>query len=309
MRAAFFTLLFFLTFLLHQANAKPNFAADGAKCTALVLPDYTAYNAERASYDFLIFAVASLEVYGDRMYPDFNVNNYDPEWKKIGRIRKITGMELDYYFRDGDTLDVLIAFRGTRATSPRDWYSNLAWFTRIIPLKNQYDSALDAFNTIAKEAVSNAKGRTVRFVTTGHSLGGDLAQHVALNYPCVSAAVFNASCVASTRAQDLNTKPRIVFLNEDRDELTRFCRVLSKGRKSKDPDNYPVNVVKQSAFQHPIEGYVAGMARMVSECQIDKRRGVRSHCAIPQRVENVRALYCNNYGRYGPDVDVCPDSP
>jgi len=136
---------------------------NGHKCSALPIPIYGKdYNREVGSYDYLPFALASMNAYGDGNYKDFDLANYDSGWRVQSPpldYNDSTGMYANYYFKSGETLDVLIAFRGTRADSWKDWFSNFSWFTRFIPIKNEYDSARDAFQMVATKAIAEAGKR------------------------------------------------------------------------------------------------------------------------------------------------------
>lgn len=72
----------------------------------------------------------------------------------------------------------IIAFRGTNFGQLSDWASNFRWFRRINTLRkpDQYDTARDLCREWLKKNVP--PGRPDRIVTTGHSLGGGLAQYI-----------------------------------------------------------------------------------------------------------------------------------
>lgn len=96
--------------------------------------------------------------------------------------------ELGLYFdvynsrSDADPKRIVIAFRGTE--SWRDWLSNFRWFrlTRFIPgFRDQYTVvALDLVDEFLRQLMARSLNRhDVEIVTTGHSLGGGLAQQFA----------------------------------------------------------------------------------------------------------------------------------
>lgn len=91
---------------------------------------------------------------------------------------------------------IVIAFEGTVFTSRDHWKANLRWFLRFIPkYKDQYTVAskaiAEAFHKVISQSTQKysydpnssslrlSDGRPVRIVTTGHSLGGGLAQQFA----------------------------------------------------------------------------------------------------------------------------------
>jgi hypothetical protein len=98
----------------------------------------------------------------------------------------------------GDSVQIVIAFRGTWGTT--DWlYGNLHWFTRFLPIEDQYGNArkhvqrvLDHF---ANDVAGSPSNKPLHVYTTGHSLGGGLAQHVLYSFPTtvIQAFAFNPS--------------------------------------------------------------------------------------------------------------------
>lgn len=102
-----------------------------------------------------------------------------------------------------------VVFRGTQVNHGQDWFANLRWFFR--GRDDHYthtgqEIARDLQDHLQRGVLDGRIARDATLVTTGHSLGGGLAQHLAYAYraptsvtealPRVTAvAVFNASPV------------------------------------------------------------------------------------------------------------------
>jgi hypothetical protein len=78
-------------------------------------------------------------------------------------------------WRRNDCKEIVIAFRGTEFERLDDWMSNLHWFTRPLPIRDQYQQVRDNIKRIVKKAKAGCAG-TPTIVAVGHSLGGGLAQ-------------------------------------------------------------------------------------------------------------------------------------
>ena len=106
----------------------------------------------------------------------------------VGLFYRVWKKELD------DATQVVVAFRGTWEL--KDWfYGNLHWLTRFLPIEDQYSSARKNMQKVF-DYFSESK-KPVQFFTTGHSLGGGLAQHILYSNPTkiIQAVVFDPSSV------------------------------------------------------------------------------------------------------------------
>jgi hypothetical protein len=287
-----------------------NFGAYAAsRCEAYPLQTWrnSAYDREVGSNTYLLFAVASWEAYGFDPDKDnditFRVREYGkPDiWQAQRSIEDPTGMHADvYHHKNGEYLDVLIAFRGTRGWNLRDWYSNLSQVTPWRPVSNAYDSARQIIPAVIRQAEIDAGQRTIRYVSTGHSLGGGIAQYVARTFPCFSAVTFDSSCVVGADDPKSFPAPKVVNLYETGDELTRFCKLAAGVAESDDYRQFNVKVVSDG-LHHRMLGFVVGMSRLVTHCQQEVLAKQRAHCGVSMEDRRAHDLYCSSYGYVGPD--------
>jgi pimeloyl-ACP methyl ester carboxylesterase len=265
------------------------------RCEAPKLPTYakTTYQRRVAANDYLPFAVASLNVYKEGAPRGVTLDKHSPEWRQVGTWDK-DGLAFNVYHRDeADKLTVLTVLRGTEAADVSDWVANTSFLWAWMPIQTEYDLARLIFQATRKQAYEAAKGRKVGFITAGHSLGGGLARHIALSYPCVSAAVFNSSIIENRFRLAQPFDPLVVHTFEDKDELTQLNRLFYSDVETATYKPYRQDAVKDKAeFQHSITGLAVGMARQVLQCQ--ERRG---DCPVPATDSRARQLYCASWGK------------
>ncbi len=135
----------------------------------------------------------------------------------------------------GTTGVIVIGFKGTDFKSAADWRSNLRWLTRFLPLSGQDQYQL--VHSHAEEWVDRALARAKQefpaaagfdIYTTGHSLGGGLAQLLAYSdYRVKGAVVFDTTPVTgyTTLVTDdqVNCSARVIRIYE-RGEALQYVR-------------------------------------------------------------------------------------
>ncbi|RMG55344.1 MAG: VWA domain-containing protein [Gammaproteobacteria bacterium] len=129
----------------------------------------------------LPYAAMSLAVYGgsDDVIP--------AGWSRDRNLEtrnRLTGFHGSVFTGPGN--EVIVAFEGTYSKSIPDLITDLVQFLAQCHLSKQYKEGLDLYD----RAAAAFPGRTIR--VTGHSLGGGIAQYVALKRG-VDAIVFNAA--------------------------------------------------------------------------------------------------------------------
>jgi len=133
--------------------------------------------------------------------------------EKIG-CEDDSGLMFHVWHRNIDGREqVAVAFRGT--SGPGDWSrGNLWWFTRTFFSDTQLSRARAHFRAIRDhfDARATAQGEPApRYVTTGHSLGGSLAQHLLYAFPdrVEQAIVFDTSSVTGFADPAIKNADRI----------------------------------------------------------------------------------------------------
>lgn len=219
------------------------------------------------------------------------------------------GLEFDTYYRiNGNNFIVLVAYRGTRVDSlwgiVEDTTANLSWITQWFNPFDQYRQARRAFADIKFAASELAGMRRVSYITTGHSLGGGIALHVASYFDCVSAVVFNASFVTN-ELRSAYYRPATIFVYEDDDLFSRFAAITSQQDNTSRVAAYRLNAQLRVPGwldflrQHSSEQIAAGSLRYALTCVKD------GPCAFKE-AQIARTLYCKRYqglrGRSDPDA-------
>lgn len=224
--------------------------------------------------------------------------------------------------RDGG-LDILIAFRGSADFDLKKGFQGLkdfanSWWANSLPVTgwlsnqgNQYVGAERYFDILRSRALTEADGAPLAFYVTGHSLGGGLAQHVALSFDCVTAVVFDTSPITGEQffIQNPRTEAEIVSIFQRGERLSWFRKELFQWTKV---DQRPslktlytsvisADEIKPGFTYHSIYGMIGGMSRQALCCRTRRLTlcdGVTGHCdegcdLTDLDLQPVHKLYCD----------------
>jgi len=170
------------------------------------------YDAAKRSFRFAWMSSNAYEDY-DGKKPQYVFSR----WIQVGeKVTTWRGMGAHVYLSE-DLGKVVIAFEGTNFDSPRDWFFgnlNLFW-------KGQYNEAYKLAKNVKREYPK------AKIITTGHSLGGGLAIHVALKIDGVETYAFNSSprVFAPDRIETPNSS--IVLISENNEALNKIRAIWS----------------------------------------------------------------------------------
>lgn len=119
--------------------------------------------------------------------------------KELSDEMRRRGLFLLVLEKESTPREIVVVFEGTNFTELPDWTANLRWFLRFIPgFEDQYTltarKVAEEFYTRLSstpssyvldpniETLYHTSGDPIRIVSTGHSLGGGLAQHFAYTF-------------------------------------------------------------------------------------------------------------------------------
>ncbi|MGO6788699.1 hypothetical protein ACCS70_18760 [Rhizobium ruizarguesonis] len=288
-----------------------------------------------------IYALATAEAYEDDAYKKFRFAQFDAisraqpvksiyagfeEFQPLFDPPLPTDIGIKLFKRvkasNPEVVDVIIAFRGTRTTSARDWLSNLSWFLGGLPITTHYESARLATAQIMRKLTLEYPNAKFRYVATGHSLGGGLAQHVADGFPCISSVTFNTSFVTNSYVYQTPHLDNLTSsIHEDRDVLTYIRNHI--GLTQSDTDLYRWYLLRMRPCEngrssllcqlddHAMLPIAVGMARFTAACQVDPNEINGCHANVTKD-PSVRDFYCaTEFAGRGKDYSdgvVCEES-
>jgi hypothetical protein len=203
-------------------------------------PPYNKIRLKRMAGEAYIYAIMSFNAYDDR--PQIDI----PNWDRVKRFETWKGFGVDVYLSNNHE-DMVVAFRGTDGfTGFNDWFwgnFNLFW-------EGQYADADDAFIQI--EQIADKYNITNdHIITTGHSLGGGLAMHIAILHDGIDSYVFNPSPRVFAQGKYDKYNNRIVLIAESGEVLSVARKGFSTLPKI-NPEEYRYNYLGGNFFKEHV---------------------------------------------------------
>lgn len=191
----------------------------------------TAQFADMAAFSAEVYLDKNLNLAGDlsAAWEKLKPSEADFEAKRLSR--QVEGLRYGLWV-NRDAQRAIIAFRGTDGFL--SLHANLHWLVKWLPFaRDQYEEVRHLTPQLVRYLQAQY-GADIEIHTTGHSLGGGLAQHALYSNKAITVAyAFNSSPV--TGWHDLDEKERAtavrgnrVFRIHENGEVLEFLRLLMK---------------------------------------------------------------------------------
>ncbi|NNM72289.1 alpha/beta fold hydrolase [Enterovirga aerilata] len=228
-----------------------------------------------------------------RIYAEKEAESFPCPPGRAGCQAPLPGLGVQVWVKAGRVCpEAAIVFRGTDGQTADDWFSNLRWLLRLLPLYDQYDQVQDytpAFVRVIERERCFVRGRT-RIVAIGHSLGGGLAQQAAFRDGRVRrVSAIDPSFV--TGIEDLD--PRLVAANSqglgidrlyERGEILSYPRFLLQQLDPPRECDPLVRTIRLDTLRgNPIEQHsLSSMATSLLAWSKERRaKGLRADLPLP----------------------------
>jgi hypothetical protein len=177
-----------------------------------------------------------------------------------------------------------VAFRGTRFQELDDWGANLRWLTRLIPFREDHYDRVQKMMPRLLPLIDRETQVPAEIVTTGHSLGGGLAQQAGyMDVRIKRVYAFDPSPVTGyydldRRLRHAASAGKRIYRIYEHGEILAYLRLVLKGFypvADRDPEIVEVrfNLTRgNSVAQHSMADLAKTLTRVAQQSRTDPCR-------------------------------------